>query len=532
MTMGIRNGIAALALALGASMAATDSSNGADVNDIASRFPRGAGLFLRAPGAVHIAAALDFYRQRAADIADDPGIAWLASFKEKTGLDPGDPVELKKTGIDIAKPLAAARYDNPEGASYLAMVPVAAGRRLPFAFIKLMKKARGWDGLDLIPTVSRHGHHRVFQMKDNIFFTANRGHMIISSREELLKSALDLSDGKKDAPSMYDDGPYLEITNRTETGDAIVLFFGRGLPWKGPAKKTDDDAPSDGTGIVRASGLALKTAGRQFFARFVASLNPTSEETAPLLAALMPDPAARFIGGSGPSFFLHLSMDLDVIGGGADGDGGPSPYPRIQKTLNMFNENLHLDFSQDLLPLAGKAVSFITEKNSGNQEFILTISKKSGADVGGLKRELFRKVRKKNDDTENARTAGGIDVLKAKKERGDTFYAVNERGLFIGSSRPLIEKELASPGVSMERLRPSASFPGKTFLAAGLDARKESVIKTMVQLALLQSDRRLFHLVENSGMITATGSLDGNNVIIDITAEPAENDEKQTQESK
>jgi len=527
--MRLRRGKALIALVLGTLLAAPEGSPGTEIpGDIAARFPVGASLFLGAPGAGHITDALDFYTLRIAENAGDPVSSWIASFREKTGVDLGDPGALKKTGIDTGKPLAVGRYGDPGSPAYLAVIPVTTGRRFPFTFAKLLKKASGQRNLDLDPAVSRYGTHAVFQVMKDIFFAADRSHFMIASSGDLLRKALDLSEGKKAFPSMKDDSAFRGVTSRLGAGDAIVLYAGNGLPWEGMGKKTVKDAPQGGSGIVRASGLALKATGHVFTARLVASLDPSRKETAPFLAALGSDSSARFAGGRPPAFFLHLAMDLEKLAGPHnDGEPGSAPCPMIHGVLNVFDGYFHLDFSRDLLPLAGRAASFMAGKNAGTDEFILYLSKKNGVDTGELRRNLFRKVREKNEGTEGGETSGGIDTLKVTNERGgEAYYAVNDRGVFISNRSTLLERETASGGIGIGDLGGTA---GKTFLVAGLDAARESVIKTTIQLALFNTDRRLYRFVEGSGMITVSGARDGNDVIIDVTAATAGNDEGRRQ---
>lgn len=487
---------------------------------IESRIPGGAEVFLRAVDAAVLARALSSYRDRIATEVDDPLAKWMAGFAAKTGIDLTDVPSLKKAGVDTTKPLGLSRYAGNGRNEYLALLPVTTGRNFPYTFTKLLQ--RFGDGkTDLHPAITRYGRHATFQILRDIFFAVDGDYFFLSSSGPLLRKALDLGAAQPPKESLAADASYLDCASKLGSTGRISLYSREGIPWNNGAPDTAGREPGKRAGIIY-SGATLDLGADSLGGRLVYSLDPASADSSALLAAVKTGAPAQCPHLEAMTFYIYLALDLRSLAGRCPGsEGDSSACGIVNRGLDLFERYFGLNFSRELLPRAGRAVSFLVRKaavKGSPDDFLLHVSKDESITARDMRRSLFREVERRGGTVKEEKI-GTIDSLQATDDRGrKTIYAVDDRGIFIGNSPDLTAACLGTSAKSFSEicgLAPGTPGPAGAFAHARLNLREESVIRTMALLGLYGTRRRLYNFITAADTITLTGSVAGSAVIFD-----------------
>ncbi|MBN1531026.1 MAG: hypothetical protein JXA20_00035 [Spirochaetes bacterium] len=473
----------------------------------------------------------------------------ITEFRQKTGIDLLNAASLSSAGIDIDRQMGLAWFGETQtGAGRIVLyIPSRGSRDLPMAMVELRKKLSAGKDVDVYPAVTDYRGSRILQVGKDLFMTVVSGYFIMASEGDLLHSVVDLS--VSGGGSLANDAMYGDFRRRDSGSFDVVAYAGgdfiremlRQQRQKEAKEKEGTESGSmrrSGNGMVMAVGeeqtptvvddeggrwidygtMGLSMSGEKITASVSVKCNDRDRAVEALVQAMKPGPPVGAIASKEPSVYAVISLWPERVGeafGGGDQLG--KGYLGVRRKLQS---QWGVDITRDVLPLSTGTMNLIMEKGQGLQPRTVVFLPMKTPKSGSILLDKIRGYQKSHlpADRFGELSLRGRRAIWSLDDKGKTFIAADDRGLYTGNDGGLVSRAIAAKSLGAGGRSPVSTVPRQEQMFLYLFIARDSIVRPLLMMgaAGLSKDGSLSQFIMKMGDMSVIGRRDGSFVTLDL----------------
>ncbi len=509
--------------------------------------PTRAIFCLRGAGMNRAREILTFHLEKTATPAARERIMrWKNRIHETSGIDLFEPRSAESAGLYEAGPLAVASLPRPAGPQpdQIACLPVANERLFHRKMSDALKKRRASSD-DRANPLSRFRDYTVYRLAPDMFVSVAGRFCVIASSLPLLRESLDLA-AQQGSASLASDPLFGDFSRRGMPDSEISIFirkervekmngilrgiFGDDRPVSADTGIGHSSDKTSSTGEIRPvyAGAGIRMSGSSLHISLITSLDE-SDPIARLLLGMFSVPERQECAFSDNYlFFMHLYCNAGPLSRACaeERHASSTPCSAAEGLRSILENYTEIEIDDDLIGSHAGFIDMLMRKSADADlpdETLLYLPLKDADDADRLWKKLRDRCRQKYRDDD----AFGRERILDKplfwiKDQNDfrTYYAAHENALFVGNSRPLMEKIMRDRKRELSEvcgLATGGRMEAGTFALARIDLEHSRIMKAFLQLSAYKVNLMLYSLLDVTDTFIFTGRKDGSSFVLDFT---------------
>ncbi len=490
---------------------------------------------------------LKFHIEKTATPAARERIArWKNRIYETTGIDLLDPRSTESAGLHGAGPLAVASLPLSPGSlpDQIVCLPVASEHSFYRKMADALRKRRAPADDSRAHPVSRFRDYTVYRLAPDMFVSVAGRFCVIASSLPLLRESLDLA-AQQSAPSLAADALFIDSIRRGMPDSEIGIFirkervermngvlrglFGDDRPVSADTKNGHSSVKPSFNGEIRPvyAGAGIRMSGSSLRIKLIASLDESDPLALQVLDMFAVPERQECAFSENYLFFMHLYFNAGPLSRACAEERYASSAPcgagaGLRSILENYTE---IEIDDDLIGSHAGFIDLLMRKSAAADipdETLLYLPLRDADSAGRLWKKLRDRCRQKYRDDD----AFGRERILDKplfwiKDQNDsrTYYSAHENALFVGNSRPLMEKIMRERKRELSEVCGLATGGGMdagTFALASIDLAHSRIMKAFLQLSAYKVNLMLYSLLDVTDTFNFTGRKDGSAFVLDF----------------
>lgn len=487
--------------------------------DTESLLPEDAGIFIKTKKISHLLKTINYASSVLLDAEGRKAFnEKRAEFRKTTGIDYLNGESLKRSGIDIERPISFVSYEKDNNLDVMAfLVPVINEKEFPLKFVEIVRKIRGDNDADIYPVITDYRGSALYQMHKDIFITTIAGYAVIASTGDLVKKIIDRRG--ESTGSLILNSDYSDYIIKKKNLYDVNVFISRkfladlmeSVPGSGAYTYTEDiesereyllarsiegedntnlrEVSSQGGGIKESLGYAA--AGFGFDANRLqvhtsVKLNQSGMYGELAGGFLKTGLIGSMLSVNEADASVFLSLDLKFLDEFCK--SGSEECLQYNEMKQSFKAETGLDFSSEFLPHYSGIINIVSAESGltdgpGSFVVFLPMNSASGSRSVWTKLKNGAKARYSAAGRFSEEKIDGAEAFRFTVEKGNYAYVFyDSRGIFAGNNSDLIKQSLKGRFLKDEQNKERLGKIANDSTYFMLNIKKNNFLKSMAMM--------------------------------------------------